>query len=51
MEKSNLSNYDKIDPEEIIIKLKRIIEFLQTNSKEKNLENGKEFHDSCFNRN
>lgn len=34
--------YSKVDPEELIIKLKEILEFLNSKKSEKNKKNGKE---------
>jgi len=51
MESNNSIIYDKVDAEEIIARLKRILDYLQNKSKEAILKDGKEFHDSSSNRN
>ena len=45
MENDKLQFYDKIDAEEIIARLKRILDYLQNKAKGGKVENGKEFHD------
>jgi hypothetical protein len=51
MESSDLNRYDRVNPEEIIIRLKKIIEYLQNKFHGGQVQDGKKLNDPSINRN